>query len=389
MHITIARKALLGILSQVKGAADPKAAAPVLANILLAAESGKPDGLGNIAGRLTVAATDLYRAARAESSCQITSPGGIALPAADIVERVRAMPEGALTLAIDGTRAVLTAAASKRRYALQGLPAGEFPQLPTPAAEDTRLVLPVDTFAAMLARVAPSVSTDTSRPAVNSALRSPFPGGVRMVSTDGHRLALAEATVGSAPAGARGILVPLSAISELRKLIDGASGFATLTMPADGAWAHLSLSESPGLSFAFKLLAQDVTFPPYQQVIPAEARACVARVNRALLADAVAKVALASSEKPASVALAFSAADGGCVKVTSRSAENGEGFDEVPATYTGADIRFGIRAPYFADCMAAVDSDEVDIQVTGELDPLVIRPAGGVGYIGVVMPVRL
>lgn len=379
MRLTIARKAFLVTLTAVRGAADPKAAVPVLGNILLGAE------VGALGGRLTASATDLYRVATTSALCDVATAGSVCLPAADILERVRAMPEGDILVTLDGTSATLKASAGQRRYKLHGIPGSEFPILVTPDGAPA-LTMPADAFALMLARVAPSVSNDVTRPHINSALIVRTGSQLRMVSTDGHRLTMADATVGGDyPPSAldAGILIPLSALSELRKLLDGATGSVSLSVPSDGPWMHVTFSDSP-VTFSCKMpVAQ---FPPYQQVIPAASGERTARVNRAGFSDACAKVAIAAGDKTSNVTLTFTA---GAVKVLAKSAESGDGFDEVPCAYAAADVTIGVNASYMCAALAAVDCDEVDIGVSAALDPITVRPVGSVGFVAVLMPVRL
>ena len=82
------------------------------------------------------------------------------------------------------------------------------------------------------------------------------------------------------------------------------------------------------------------------------------------------------------------------MRITSESPESGDGFDEVPVDYAGPDITIGFNAKYFLDVLASVTDDEVEISLSGELDPAVMRPAGATTtsdrqFLAVVMPMRI
>src|ERR1043166_8491226 len=88
MDLVIPKKDLLRLVSRCQGVADKKSAMPALANILLAAEGSS----------LRVAATDLYLAVSGQTQAEVATPGSVAVPAKDLLERVKAMPEGPIQI---------------------------------------------------------------------------------------------------------------------------------------------------------------------------------------------------------------------------------------------------------------------------------------------------
>ena len=68
----------------------------------------------------------------------------------------------------------------------------------------------------------------------------------------------------------------------------------------------------------------------------------------------------------------------------------GEGFEEVDVDYSGEAVSIGFNARYILDALQALSHDEVSLELSGELDPGVIRPVGDdVDFVGVVMPMRI
>src|SRR5689334_8853367 len=133
MDLVIAKKDLLRLVARCQGVADKKSAMPALANVLLAVE-------GNT---LRVAATDLYLGVTGQTQAEVKTSGSVAVPAKDLLERIKAMPDGPLRITTsEGAQTTLQAVGSPRRYTLPGIPGGEFPQLPAPAADAPRLELP-------------------------------------------------------------------------------------------------------------------------------------------------------------------------------------------------------------------------------------------------------
>jgi DNA polymerase-3 subunit beta len=376
MDLVLPKKDLLKLVARCHGVADKKSAMPALANVLLAAE-------GNA---LRVSATDLYLSVSGQMNAEITRSGSIAVPAKDLFERVKAMPDGPVqVLATESAQTTLKAVGSPRRYTLHGIPGGEFPALPKPTPDAPSLELPVEQLALLMARTHFSISSDETRPHVNSALFEWAGDRVRMVTTDGHRLSKMEITVSGSSATAT-MLIPLKAIHELRRLADEARGDRenpNVRITQSGPNAYFTLA---GMQFSVKLV--DAQFPPYQQVIPAGTERTV-RAPRAQLADALRAISLAANDRTGGVKLALAP---NALRITSESPESGNGFDEVPIDYTGPELTIGFNAKYFLDVLGAIDEDEVALGISGELDPAVVRPASDSdeqSYVAVIMPMRI
>jgi DNA polymerase-3 subunit beta len=376
MDLVIPKKDLLRLVARCQGVADKKSAMPALANVLLAAD-------GNA---LRVAATDLYLSVTGNCAAEVATAGAVAVPAKDLLERVKYMPDGPLQIiAADNAQTTLKAVGSPRRYTLHGIPGGEFPQLPKPSPDAPSLSLPVDLLSLLIARTHFSISSDETRPHVNSGLFEWVGDRVRIVSTDGHRLSKMEATVSGTSATAT-MLIPLKAIGELRRLADEARAekdATTVTITQSGPNAFFNIA---GMVFSVKLV--DAQFPPYQSVIPALSDRSV-RAPRLAFADAMRAVSLAASDRTGGVKLSVAP---NTLRITSESPESGNGFDELPVDYHGPELTIGFNAKYFLDVLGAIDDEEVVLGVSGELDPAVLRPgteSSDQSYVAVIMPMRI
>lgn len=372
MRLTISKKPLLHLLSRCVSVADKKSTLPVLANVLLTAEDG----------RLTIAATNLNIAVSGSVDATVTEPGAIALPARDLLERVKMMPDGDVTITTTDAGAA-TVKSGSRRYTMNGLPADEFPHLPTVTEGSQSFEVTSETLATLIAQTQFAISTDETRAHLNSALLEVHPSRLRMVATDGHRLAVADRSAADVT-GAAELLIPLKAVGEIRRLLEEDSGaLVTVTQSLPNLFV-----EASGVVLAVKLV--DAQFPPYQQVIPETSPASV-KASRLALADAIRAVSVAASDRTGGVKLTFRKA--GTVSVEAESPESGEGSDEVPIEATlASDLLVGVNANYLLDALLAIDGDEVAISLGGELDPVVVKPAAvsaGGSYLAVVMPLRI
>ncbi|MCC6527397.1 MAG: DNA polymerase III subunit beta [Polyangiaceae bacterium] len=375
MDLVAPKKHLVRLLARCQGVADKRSTMPVLANVLLTAE-------GNV---LHVAATDLFLGVRGSTEALVSRAGSVAVPARDVFERVKAMPEGPIHISVgDGSATTLKAGGSARRYTLHGMPGTDFPALPQPSADAPQIEVPVATLAQLIAKTHFSISADETRAHLNSALFECLAGRVRMVTTDGHRLSKIDVMVeGLSEKSA--MLLPLKAILELRRLCEEAGEGATVQIAQSGPNAFFTIA---GIHFSVKLV--DAQFPPYEAVIPAVTNRAV-RAPRLALSEALRAVSLAASDRTGGIKLAVSP---GSLKITSESPESGVGFDELAVDYVGPEISVGFNARYLLDVLAAIDEDEVTLGLSGELDPAVLRPgtegaAGHADYIAVVMPMRI
>jgi DNA polymerase-3 subunit beta len=383
MELTVPKKDLLRVVSRMQGVAERKSTMPVLSNVLLTVDGPST---------LRVAATDLYLALVGRVPVDVTRGGSVAVSAKDLLERVRMMPDGPLHLTTqDNSTMTIKAAGSPRRYTLRGMTGDDFPPLPSPGEGAPTLSLEVGVLQGLIARTHFSISGDETRAHLNSALFEWDGDVVRMVTTDGHRLSKMEVKVSGRQASAT-MLVPLKAVQELRRLCDDFAGDTkdagsgkdtpkpALQITQSGSSAYF---QGGGMTFAVRLV--DAQFPPYGQVIPQQSGKIV-RVPRVAFADALRAVSIAANERTGGVKLSVAQ---GSMRLTTESPESGEGFDEVTAEYAGPSMTIGFNARYFLDVLGALDDDEIELGLGGELDPAVIRPAGNKQFLAVVMPMRM
>ncbi|MFH0903289.1 MAG: DNA polymerase III subunit beta [Pseudomonadota bacterium] len=381
MELVAPKKSLLRLLQRCQGVADKKSTMPVLANVLLSTEGDA----------LQVAATDLYLAVSGLIEADIKHPGSVAVPARDMFDRVKYMPDGPVEIRVgSGATTTVQAVGSARRYTLHGLPGSDFPVLPVVADDAIHLDLSVSTLKKLFDSTYFSISTDETRSHLNSALfecheqGSADYGIVRMVTTDGHRLSKREIHVPGLAVKTT-MLIPHKAVMELRKLLDEVTDNRDDTIVKISQTGPNAFFALGGIQFSVKLI--DAHFPPYDAVIPSSSTRLV-RTPREPLSDALRAVSLAASDRTGGVKLAISA---NALRITSESPESGNGFDEVAVDYDGPELNVGFNARYLLDALNAMESeDEVSLGISGELDPAVLRPgSGNDDYIAVVMPMRI
>ncbi len=379
MEFVVNKRDFVKGLSRVQSVADKKSAMPILANVLIAADAN---------GNVRLAATDLLLSVTGTMRAEVKKPGSVALHARHVFDTVRALPDGDITVTVE-KNFTARLKAGKRRFDLTGMPGEDFPTMPDPG-KTPLVAIPVDDLADLISLTSFSMSTDDTRPHLAAALFEMQGETLRMVTTDGHRLSKAERAVGGMR-GASKLLIPAKSIHEVKRMVDEVR--ADKAERKEGAPATISVgaasSQGPvffqreGMTLSSKLV--DAAFPSYEQVIPTGTDRG-ARMNRLAFLDALRAVSLVAADRTSGVKLAMS---GTKAILSSENPDVGAGQDELDAELTGPDVTIGFNSKYLIDVLNALSTDDVALDLSGELDPGVVRPVGRNDFIGVIMPMRI
>lgn len=364
MKFTVEKQTLVAALDRCVSIADSRSVMPILGNLYLATNRT----------RLLVGATDLFRAISVEIGVQSDGVGSICLPAAELFERIKSLPEGDVAVSVEGTKSTLRTVGNTRRFVMHGFPGDEFPTLPEPTGSDWKLVTTTHTMAGPIESVRRSISTDGSRPQLNAMLLVSDPKGMRFVSTDGHRLT--TVLCGSEPSGSRW-LVPLPAVTDLKRFCDTkADQEVTFTQDRNTLFASFD-----GFTYSTKLADVDA-FPPWEMIIP-KTQARSVTVDRRSLIEALRAVAVASNDKTRRVLFTFKR---NALLLQAETATAGEGFDELPTDYDGDTAEVGFDNKLVLDALGTLAVDHVLICTSGPIDPGVIRVVGSDAYMALISP---
>jgi DNA polymerase-3 subunit beta len=378
MHLVIHKRNFLRSLARTHSVADRKSSMPILSNILLSTDGPKT---------LRLSATDLYLSVTSTANAEIKAGGTIALAARTLFEIVKNLPEGELSLQVVGNHAA-EIRSGKVRFKIPGMPGQDFPALPSPGAAEFA-VLEAEELGRLISLTHYSMSSDETRPHLACALFEGDGKTVRMVTTDGHRLSKAEYKLGEGKKLLNfSMLVPSKGVGELRRLIDEAKADRQKT---DDTPSAVEVATTGGSAFfrrddallSVKLV--DEQFPPYSKVIPSSPSRQIG-VSRALLTEALRRIALVASDK--SGAVRFSA-EPGILRITSENPDVGEGAEELDVDFAGEPVEIGFNARYVLDVLGALVEDDVKLELGGQLDPGVVRPVGPTDFVGVIMPMRI
>ncbi|MBA2626683.1 MAG: DNA polymerase III subunit beta [Gemmatimonadales bacterium] len=369
MKFTITREQFQEGLVAVAASIPAKTTLPVLSNILLEATK---DGV-------RLSGTDLDIAVSTTVNASIDQEGAITLPARKLVEIVRELPSAAIRITASGEQRV-TIECGRSRFKLLGLPREEFPAFPAVKFDSSWRTSSSD-LQKLIGHVAFAASTEESRPILNGVLWELRPERMRMVATNGHRLARMDvpsaATGGSSQAD---LIVPPKALDQIRRLfgaeeqVEIARSENHLGFRSERTQIYTRLIEGP--------------YPNYEQVIPRE-NDKTATCDKAALTSALRRMSIVASDQTHRIRMAF--ANGSC-KLSVQTPDLGEAQEEVTVSYEGDPLEIGFNAAYMLEILKYMPTDEVRLTFKAPERAATCEPVGWddpASFLTLVMPLRL
>jgi len=367
MQFTCAHDSLSKAVALVGRAVATRATMPILSNILI--ETRKD--------AIKLAATDLDHGMQTEVPAKVKKGGAITLPARLFGEIVSNLPDAPVLVKVAEGGTEVEVQCERVTYDLMGLPASDFPLMPEP---DAAPVAGVDAglLRTMVRQTEFAVSTDDARVFLTGLYLVLDGKEIRVVATDGGRLALRTAALANAAAQKIGVIVPSKTMRELTRALGSGEGEVEISLAENQI-----LFTMPGARLVSRLIPGP--FPNYQQVIPQGYKQRVTVGTQRLLA-AVRRVALTARDSANVVRIQ---AEGDTLTLASNTPEYGRSEERLQVSSEGDVIATAFNARYLMECLSVLDADELTLELTGPLSPGALRPAGGGDYTYVLAPVRV
>ncbi len=341
---------------------------PILSTVLISAESAD----------IHLSATDLDISVKSRVKGNVEEEGMIAAPARKVAEIVKSLSGNDVLLAVEGER--LTIECGKSNFVVNGRKPEDFPKLPKQESKASFRINP-DVLARLIQKTVYAVSTDLTRPALCGVLWEVDKAGVRMVSTDGHRLAKVEVGTDIGGMEEMSVIVPPKALTafkayaEEEQEIEISFGENSIWFVMEESTIYSRLLEGP--------------FPSYHKVIPADNKKELV-VDRELLADATKRVAILSDALTHQVVLSL---DREKVTLHVTTQELGEATEEIEASFSSDPMSIGYNATYLQDILRTMESDKISFLLDRPDNAGLIRPVSGgeedIKQICIVMPLRI
>ncbi|MDP3790473.1 MAG: DNA polymerase III subunit beta [Candidatus Omnitrophota bacterium] len=350
-------------IQDVQSAINPKTTLPILSNILM--ETGKDN--------LSLTATDLDIGIISNIQVKPGTEGAITIPAKKFFDIIKELPEGDVSVSVKKNNLVHIECPSCL-FKIMGLPKDEFPQLPDFKDKDS-IAIQRPRLKKMIAMTSFAISRDETRYVLNGVLFIIKPTYIRMVATDGRRLAMVEEKIQAPKTQERKVIIPAKTIAELGKLL-GDEGEVKVCFGNNQV-----LFDMGGTKVVSRLIEGE--FPNYEQVVPKEVKDKIG-VSRVKLLAATKRAALFTNTDSLAVKIELSKDK----MVLSKSAPYiGEAREEIVVDYKGKDIAIGFNPDYLVDALKNINEETVNLEISDPEKPGVIRI--GNEYVYVVLPMQL
>ena len=341
MKFTISKQVFLDGLRQVASVVSSKTTLPILSNVKIEAENGQ----------VRFTATDLDVCITGVVPANVLREGTVTLPAKKLVSIISELPEAEVQVDVN-QRNQATVECGRSQFKLNGLPADEFPELPS-FEQATVYQVDQNLLRDCIRRTEYAISTDTTRYVLNGISLSFRNGKMTLVATDGRRLALAETALEFPEEQQLDAILPTKAVGELRRLLDEVG---TVTVRFTRNQAAFEINDTLLIS---KLI--DGNYPNYRQVIPTDCKESI--------------------ELPCGELLETE------LEVASSAEGVGEAHESMTITYAGRPLSISFNPDFFMAPLKTMAGDTIiTLNLIDEMSPGVLKI--GDEFLYVLMPMR-
>lgn len=366
MKFTISKDQLLAPLQQIVSVIEKRQTMPILSNVLVVAKTGQ----------VVLTGTDLEIQLVAALPVTITEPGHVTVPARKFLDICRLLPNGA-EIRIDQQNDKLRLVSGRSRFVLSCLPADSYPEF-SESGFDKRFVINAGQFKKALSKTVFCMANQDVRYYLNGLLLHISNSKIKLVASDGHRLAIYEDQL-EAPSGLENkIIIPRKGVLELARLLSDADGELTVELSDNNIRIFIK-----NLVFSAKLV--DSKYPDFSKVFHQTFLEPI-QLQRNLFKDALTRVAILSNEKFKGITLDF-AADS--LKISTHNPEHDEAEEELPVDYSAEPLSISFNAVYVLDAIANLDSESALLTVAANTASCFIQEPAEPAYKFIVMPMKL
>lgn len=364
MKISIEKTLIAQSISKVLNVINPKSTLPILSNLLIETKDSK----------IKITATDLDLGVITEIATTVQESGAITIPAKKFSEIIRELPDGEVRITVKKNNAI-TIESGGCVFKLMGLPKDEFPQLPDFKNKDALQLNQADLFT-MLELTAFAMSHDETRYLLNGILFEIEGATLRLVATDGRRLAVVtKNSIAGGVSKTTRLIIPAKTIQELIRNVHQAEENLTLIVAENQV-----LFEIGTTAVISRLIEGE--FPNYKQVIPAGVLS-KARLDRLSFMSALRRASLLATPDYQAVKLELFSNK---MVVNKSTPDLGESREEIPMQYDGKEMVIGFNPYYIIEALKNLKVPEVLLELSDPEKPALIREGD---YLYIVLPMRL
>lgn len=366
MNIKINRDALLKPLANVASIVERKHALPILSNILI---QGKD-------GQVQLTATDLEMQVSLSFKADLKEEIATTISARKFFDITRSLPDDCvIDIAIKDSRVAVKA--NKSRFAIQTLPAKDYPVMTKASSEAVVITISQIQLKRLLKQVEFAMAQQDIRYYLNGLLFEIDGNSLNIVGTDGHRLSFTSSEL-SRSYEKHNIIIPRKTIIELIKLLDDSDNEVNIEV------------STTQVNFSFndiKLITKviDGKFPDYTRVIPVGHQNKFT-VDRMTVLLAMQRASILSNEKYRGIRMVLGI---NSLRLISTNSEQEEAEEELEVNYTGDTLDIGFNVTYLIDVLNNVTNPEVVFSFADANSSCLVTVPNDENYKYVVMPMRI
>jgi DNA polymerase-3 subunit beta len=368
MKFSISREALIKPLNLVAGVVERRQTLPILANVQLVLNGQE----------LALTGTDLEveLIGRVHLDDNSGVSGEITVPARKLVDICKALPDGSnISFQLDEQKLILKSGRS--RFQLSTLSAKDFPSVEQSRGGQT-FTLKQGDLKRLIERTSFAMAQQDVRYYLNGMLFEVTSGQLRVVATDGHRLAMATFEGDIQVDQVAQIIVPRKGVVELARLLMNEDQDAEVIVGGN----HIRVVTAE-FTFTSKLI--DGKFPDYERVLPRNSTKVILG-SRADLKQAFARTAILSNEKYRGIRMLLTSGE---LRIVANNPEQEEAEETVAVEYQGDSLEIGFNVSYLLDVLSAINGESAKFSLSDANSSALIEEADGSNCQYVVMPMRL
>lgn len=364
MKIKIDKTDILKGIQVVGNIITSKNMLPILSNILF--ETAK--------NKIKMTTTDLDIGISANLNAEIIEPGAITIPTKRLSDIIKELPNGEIILTTKKNN-IVDIQMDSCEFKLIGLPKEEFPKLPE-LKEKEIFEFEQGVLKNMLYLTSFAVSHEETRYVLNGLLLEVKGDAavVKLVGTDGRRLAVIENKIAIKHKKDFHIIIPYKTIQELLRNLKE-DGMVRVIVGANQVFFEID-----DIVIISRLIEGD--FPDYQKVIPAISPVKI-KLNKEKFVLVLRRANLLTTSD--FQAVKFELFKNKLV-VSKTTPDIGEFREEIPVEYSGKEFMIGFNPVYLLDMLKNWKEEEFSLEFFDIEKPGVIRSAY---YVYIVQPMRL
>jgi len=360
-------------LSLVSRLVTSKAQLPVLNNILLVTDKG----------RLKLSATNLETGINYWLGAKIEKEGAISVPAKTLTEFVSLLPLEKVQLEVkESTLSIVSGSYSAN---LVGLPASEFPIIPTLKEEKT-FSFSSENLLKGISQTIFAASQDEGRPVLTGVLFQIKDDHLVLVATDGYRLSFKKMKTNKnlreVKEFQKGLIIPARLLSELEKIISSSQQKEEIGLAITSS-SNQIIFITPEAEIVSRLI--EGSFPEFEKIIPEKWTTKVVLEKESFL-RAVRTASIFARESANIVKFKVQSSK---FKISANAPQVGDNLVELDVKQEGEENSIAFNSRFLMDFLSSVETEGVCFEMTTPLNPGIFRPVEDSSYFHIIMPVRV